>query len=105
MPGLYFLTSISRGSASFADEQIGLRAGDLVKMSILVTNALVAALSLSVHRGGAAARGRHLCERLKDLIPRHLCQLPIQAAIGGKVSARAARSDAQGCDRAVRWRG
>jgi GTP-binding protein LepA len=82
------LKSVSRGYASFDYQLDGYETGDLVLMNILVNGEPVDALSLIVHRQQAERRGRALCERLKDLIPRQLFQIAIQAALGGRIIAR-----------------
>ncbi len=82
------LKSISKGYASFDYQIEEYRTGDLVKMSILVNSEPVDALSMLVHRTRAEMRGRAMVERMKDLIPQHMFQIPIQAAIGGRIIAR-----------------
>ena len=82
------LKSISKGYASFDYNQIDRREGDLVKLQMLVNDEPIDALSMLTHRARAEQRGRAMCEKLKDLIPRQMFKIPIQAAIGGKVVAR-----------------
>ena len=82
------LKSITSGYASFDYEVIGYEQADLVKVQILINEEPVDALAFLCHRSEAESRGRQICERLKDLIPRHLFKIPIQAAIGGRVVAR-----------------
>ncbi|MDD9798458.1 MAG: translation elongation factor 4 [Alphaproteobacteria bacterium] len=82
------LKSVTKGYASFDYTLSGYEAGELVKMSILVNGETVDALSTIVHRSQTEIRGRAMCARLKELIPRHLFKIPIQAAINGKIIAR-----------------
>ena len=82
------LKSLTSGYGSFDYEIIGYKEGDLVKLNILVNSDPIDALSMMIHKDFAQSQGRVVCEKLKDLIPRHNFMIPIQAAIGGKIIAR-----------------
>jgi len=82
------LKSVTKGYASFDYQMLGYREDELVKMQILVNDEPVDALSTMVHRARADARGRGMCEKLKDLIPQHMFKIPIQASVGGRIIAR-----------------
>ena len=87
------LKSISSGYASFDYEITGYKEGDLVKLGILVNSEPVDALVMIIHKDFAQKTGRQVCEKLKDLIPRHNFMIPVQATIGGKIIARESIKD------------
>ena len=87
------LKSVSSGYASFDYEISGYREGALVKLGILVNGEAVDALAMIIHKEFAQKTGRQVCEKLKDLIPRHNFMIPVQAAIGGKIIAKSLLKD------------
>ena len=98
------LKSVTRGYASFDYQMDDYISGDLVKVSILVNGDPVDALAMIVHREQAEYRGRAICARLKDLIPRQMFKIALQAAIGGKVIARETISALRKDDSKMLWR-
>ncbi len=81
------LKSVSRGYATYTQENIGYRRADLAAVTILINGETADALSFITHRGNAERRGREICKKLKELIPRQLFKVPIQASVGGRIVA------------------